>query len=208
MREKRGDHALRKHLKLLQARRSLLEEEGHDFPEDLGFEIAMSRWFPLHFGSSDTAFGEEMLPPCFEIAVSRSAVLEESYTALQAAPPVEFLAPLTVRYLGEEGQDRGGVTQDWFSAVGRALTEGAQQDDSESVFCVGKSSRMLIPRPVGPCGDREKRFRDLFLAGRFLALAVLHSGQPLPLPLSPLVCKYMVGKPIDLEEMPWTSSRP
>ena len=143
---------------------------------------------------------QEMLPGCFEICVSRSSVLEESYLALQAAPPIEFLAPLLVRYVGEEGEDLGGVTQDWFSSMGRALTEQAGSDAAESVFCVGKSSRMLIPRPVGPCKERERRFRDLFLAGRFLALAVLHSGRPLPLPLSPLVCKYMVGKPIDLEE--------
>ena len=166
-----------KHHSLLQARRSLLEEEN-DFPE-------------------------EMLPECFEISVSRNKVLDESYKILQEAPPFEFLAPtLSVKYVGEDGQDRGGVTQDWFSAVGQALTEGAGDDNSTSVLAMGKSSRMLIPRPVGQNAEgREGRFEDLFLAGRFLALAVLHGGRPLPLPLSPLVCKYMVGKPVDLDDV-------
>ena len=48
-----------------------------------------------------------------------------------------------------------------------------------------RSFRMLIPRPVGYAEEREGRFRDLLLAGRFLALSVLHGGRPLPLPLSP-----------------------
>lgn len=167
-----------KHLLLLEARRSLLEEEKNDFPE-------------------------EMLPDCFEIRVSRSHVLEESYQILQEAPRFEFLAPtLSVRYAGEDGQDEGGVTQDWFSAVGHALTDGSGDDKSTSVFAMGKSSRMLIPRPVGQDAEgREGRFRDLLLAGRFLALAVLHGGRPLPLPLSPLVCKYMVSKPVDLDDV-------
>lgn len=178
MSEEQMESFREKHFSLLQARRSLLGDEENDFPE-------------------------EMLPACFEISVSRNHVLEESYQVLQEAPLIEFLAPtLTVKFRGEEGEDRGGVTQDWFSSVGQALAQDAGDDASLSVFAMGKSSRMLIPRPVGKdADDKEGRFRDLFLAGRFLALAVLHGGRPLPLPLSPLVCKYMVGKPVDLEDV-------
>ena len=45
------------------------------------------------------------------------------------------------------------------------------------------------------------RFRDLLLAGRFLALAVLHGGRPLPLPLSPFLGNEVHRRPMTAMDM-------
>ncbi|CAE7591786.1 Tpi [Symbiodinium natans] len=163
---------------LLEARRGLLAQEAED---------------------------EEMLQDHFELHVRRSHILADSWEALQEAAYLELLAPkLRIEYEGEQAQDQGGVAQDWFCGVGHALAADAGKDESSSILTMGKSSRMLIPRPVQSKeadGSAEGRYRDLFVCGRFLALATLHGGRPLPMPLSPFVCKYLVGAPVELSDM-------
>mmetsp|Transcript_55807 Transcript_55807/g.130278 ORF Transcript_55807/g.130278 Transcript_55807/m.130278 type:complete len:641 (-) Transcript_55807:67-1989(-) len=155
--------------------------------------------------AKEADFDEEMLPEHFTLQIRRSHTLEDSWQALQEAAYLELLAPkLLMQYTGEEAEDQGGVAQDWFSAVGNALAADAGDDGSTSILATGKSSRMLIPRPVlckESDGSAEGRYQDLFLCGRFLALAVLHGGRPLPMPLSPLVCKYLVGAPVELSDV-------
>lgn len=163
---------------LLDARRGLLAQEAED--------------------------DEEILQEHFELHIRRSNILEDSWEALQEAAYLELLAPkLRIEYAGEQAQDQGGVAQDWFCGVGHALAADAGSDESASILTMGASSRMLIPRPVRKEADdsAEGRYRDLFGCGRFLALATLHGGRPLPMPLSPFVCKYLVGAPVELSDM-------
>jgi len=163
---------------LLDARRGLLAQEAED--------------------------DEEILQEHFELHIRRSNILEDSWEALQEAAYLELLAPkLRIEYAGEQAQDQGGVAQDWFCGVGHALAADAGSDESASILTMGASSRMLIPRPVRKEADdsAEGRYRDLFVCGRFLALATLHGGRPLPMPLSPFVCKYLVGAPVELSDM-------
>lgn len=177
-----------RHSCLLDARRCLLESQELDEEDE-----------------------EEGVPPdTLAVAVRRLHVLEDSWKALLEASPLELLAPgLEVTYDGEEGIDYGGLAMDWFEEVGQALVNGADKEDGDSLLSVGLSSRMLIPRPSRSCcqeesdslpGDAE-RFRGLLLTGRFLALGVVHGGRPLPIPLSPLVCKYILGCRIDKSDL-------
>eukprot|EP00439_Symbiodinium_sp_Y106_P081526 s1845_g20.t1 len=137
---------------LLDARRGLLAQEAED--------------------------DEEILQEHFELHIRRSHILEDSWEALQEAAYLELLAPkLRIEYAGEQAQDQGGVAQDWFCGVGHALAADAGSDESASILTMGASSRMLIPRPVHKEADMtEGRYRDLFVCGRFLALATLHGG--------------------------------
>merc|ERR1719253_383829 len=117
---------------------------------------------------------------------------------------LELLAPeLEVIYVGEDGVDHGGLSVNWFEEVGQALVNGAELDDGPSLLFMGKSSKMLIPRPCKTEGlsDNEERCRGLLLAGRFLALGVVHGGRPLPCPLSPLVAKYILGYTVDKSDL-------
>eukprot|EP00931_Biecheleriopsis_adriatica_P119873 TRINITY_DN95049_c0_g1_i1.p1 TRINITY_DN95049_c0_g1~~TRINITY_DN95049_c0_g1_i1.p1 ORF type:complete len:640 (+),score=143.20 TRINITY_DN95049_c0_g1_i1:37-1956(+) len=171
------DHLRAKHAALLQARRALHEDQ---------IEYT------------------DMLTDCLCLEIRREYVLEDSLKALQEIPTCELLAPyLEVKYAGEEGVDYGGLAVDWFDALGQALVKGADNDQSSSPLALGKSSRMLIPRPSHGLDSEsaERHFRELLLVGRFLALGVIHGGRPLPLPLSPLVCKYIVGMPVDLDDV-------
>jgi len=170
-----------RHAALLLARQAKLEE---------GFEFAV-------------------LPDAMSLEVRRSSLLDDSWSALLSAPDTELLAPrLLVSYVGEDGVDAGGLALDWFDAVGRELTAGAEDADSSSLFALGLSSRMLIPRPhaVGARGQGEedgrlRRGRQLLAAGRFLALGVVHGGRPLTLPISPLICKYILGGSVGLADV-------
>ncbi|CAK0795249.1 unnamed protein product, partial [Prorocentrum cordatum] len=163
-----------RHAALLLARQAKLEE---------GFEFAV-------------------LPDAMSLEVRRSSLLDDSWSALLSAPDTELLAPrLLVSYVGEDGVDAGGLALDWFDAVGRELTAGAEDADSSSLFALGLSSRMLIPRPhaVGARGQGEedgrlRRGRQLLAAGRFLALGVVHGGRPLTLPISPADLQVHPGR--------------
>jgi len=164
-----------KHMAMLQARQSMLEE--HADIVDMAHET-------------------------LTLEVRRAHILEDSWSALLKAPTVELLAPgLSITYEGELGVDEGGITRDWFDALGEAMVEGSEDDQGTSLLALGKSSRMLIPRPARSGAADEARCRELLLAGRFLALGAVHGGRPLPLPLSPLVCKYIVGEPVDMADV-------
>lgn len=170
-----------KHASIIQSRQALLEEqEDVDVDED-GF---VESW---------------------QMTIRRSNILEDSLSALLEATATELLAPrIRVEYVNEKGDDYGGLALDWFDEMGQALVKGAEDDDGDSLLFLGKSSRMLIPRPgkrkTADCTE-EDRYRNLFLAGRFLALGVVHGGRPLPFPLSPLVCKYILGLTVDKSDL-------
>eukprot|EP00929_Paragymnodinium_shiwhaense_P062811 TRINITY_DN31379_c0_g1_i1.p1 TRINITY_DN31379_c0_g1~~TRINITY_DN31379_c0_g1_i1.p1 ORF type:complete len:670 (-),score=103.97 TRINITY_DN31379_c0_g1_i1:127-2103(-) len=149
----------------------------------------------------------EELPDCLVFRVRRSHIVEDTWVALEEASTLELFAPhLRVEFVGEYGVDYGGLALDWFDTFGQALVEAADDDRGSTPFMLGKCSAMIIPRPsrYGAAADKdydERRCRELYLAGRFLALAVVHGGRPLPVTLSPLVCKYIIDSPIDKQDM-------
>eukprot|EP00928_Gymnodinium_smaydae_P036467 TRINITY_DN25485_c0_g1_i1.p1 TRINITY_DN25485_c0_g1~~TRINITY_DN25485_c0_g1_i1.p1 ORF type:complete len:679 (+),score=168.79 TRINITY_DN25485_c0_g1_i1:38-2074(+) len=169
---------------------------------------------------ADSADG---LPATCALELRRHCLLEDSLQALLETPTAELLAAdLAITYAGEDGVDGGGLARDWFYSLGWELSCDADSDEGTSLLALGKSSRLLIPRPGGPggapgavggaegsCDDRrhsadeaeERRCRRLLLTGRFLALSVVHGGRPLTMPLSPLICKYVVGAPVELDDV-------
>jgi hypothetical protein len=172
------DGLQQKHASLIESRHALLEDQDVD---------------------------DDSLSDSWMLRIRRSNILEDSLSALMEATELELLAPgISIEYVDEKGVDYGGLALDWFEEMGQALVKGAEDDDGDSLLFLGKSSRMLIPRP-GRCkvaeSTEEDRYRNLLLAGRFLALGVVHGGRPLPFPLSPLVCKYILGCTVDKSDL-------
>eukprot|EP00404_Azadinium_spinosum_P036867 CAMPEP_0180641182 /NCGR_PEP_ID=MMETSP1037_2-20121125/46320_1 /TAXON_ID=632150 /ORGANISM="Azadinium spinosum, Strain 3D9" /LENGTH=824 /DNA_ID=CAMNT_0022663957 /DNA_START=23 /DNA_END=2494 /DNA_ORIENTATION=- len=171
-------------------------------------------------GLCDLAGGEAALPTTLHLHIRRDNLLEDTWRAMVERPVTELLAPaLSVTFEGEEGVDVGGLTRDWFDSVARALVEGACKSGGGLLATAPDST--LLPRPVAGsgiagcassggadiegnsienCEDDLDRWRSLLAAGRFVALAVL-SARPLPLSFSLVVCKYLLRRPVVMDDV-------
>lgn len=163
----------------------------------------------------------------FKVKVRRQQLLEDSWVTLLSNPISSLLAPdMFVSFSGENGVDAGGITCDWFDSVAITLTRNAKDLHSSSPLTTAVD-HTLIPRPNcevveegcagelphdGPTdgqspGSRpsaspqaENQLRSLVAFGRFLGLAVFRH-QPLPLSLSFVVCKHLLGVPICMSDV-------
>ena len=55
------------------------------------------------------------------IQVNRSDIFTETYAQLGNKPASELLGRLRVDFIGEKGQDAGGLTRDFFIELSRAM---------------------------------------------------------------------------------------
>lgn len=157
--------------------------------------------------AQQAAAGDDVLPSVLVLQVRRSHLLEDSFRALLESPTCELLAPeMSVEFEGEEGVDCGGLTRDWFDAVGQALLEGVGDVRGSSLLTLAPD-QTLMPRPVSHGGDceevaeaDEESYRSLLALGRFLALAILH-WQALPLSFSLVFCKHFLRLPIGMDDV-------
>lgn len=145
-------------------------------------------------------------PRCLSLVVRRDFIVQDSWRILSEIPAANFLAMdrMSVSYVGELGVDGGGLTRDWFYTLGLLLGEGSEKDNAFSALALGHCTRMLIPRPF-LVADRNEggkdRLHELVLVGRFLALGAVFGGQPLPVALSVLICKYILGLTVLQEDV-------
>lgn len=158
--------------------------------------------------SRSIALQKDELPDSLEFTVRRSHLLDDSWEALLQATTDELLAPEIMVTFAGESDGNSNLVLDWFSSLGSVMVDDAGSDAGSSFLALGKSSKMLIPRPVPKSSSRdveedERLYRNMRLLGRFLALGVVNGGRPLPMPLSTLVCKYIVGDRVDMADMRW-----
>jgi len=152
-----------------------------------------------------SAGGRAVLPSQLHLTVNRDRILEDTVAALFDRPVSELLAPkVTVKFEGEQGLDAGGLTREWFDAVGRALSDGAADPKGDSLLTLAPD-QTLIPRRIGcESGDvpleQQERFRALLALGRIMALAVFHE-QPLPISFSPILCKHLLRVPVGMGDV-------
>lgn len=136
-----------------------------------------------------------LLPSRLLLTVRRPRLLADSLRALSERTAAELLAPcMSVAFVGEQGVDVGGLSKDWFDAVAHGLAGGAAGGGPLAAAPDGA----LAPGPAA--GGGAAGLREAMAAGRFLALAVLR-GRPLPLLLSPVTCKHLLGLPIAAEDV-------
>lgn len=152
--------------------------------------------------------GDAALPRTLHLKIRRSHLLADTWRAMVEHPVTELLSPsLVVEYEGEGGIDAGGVARDWFDAVGKALAEGGAGGSGAGILASAPDGT-LLPGPVAagehdldPVGGAGwEPLMALLATGRLIAFAVL-SAHPLPLSLSPIVCKYLLEHPISTEDV-------
>jgi len=171
----------------------------------------LSKWHP------EWAVTEEHL-----ITIDRENLLPSSFKALQEAAKADLLADnLKVNFVGEIGQDEGGLLREWLDSLGRQLTEeakeplqlsptpGADQEGGSSSSSPSKSSDSVPMQPllivqecdhtlvVRPCTGR---FEDFYSLGRLLASAVIR-GERVPLHFSRAAWKLLIGTPIEAADV-------
>eukprot|EP00931_Biecheleriopsis_adriatica_P056525 TRINITY_DN33492_c0_g1_i1.p1 TRINITY_DN33492_c0_g1~~TRINITY_DN33492_c0_g1_i1.p1 ORF type:complete len:754 (-),score=143.56 TRINITY_DN33492_c0_g1_i1:162-2423(-) len=141
------------------------------------------------------------------IAVEREHIVEQSLDSLMQEEAKNLLRPhLQVIFLGEEGLDMGGLTRDWFDSLASALVEGSEDPKGSSLLAASGdgtcSLRPLVSDASGRDLSDEKKMQLARFSGmgRFLAMAIVHR-QPVPLPLSIIVCKYLLDKPVTARDV-------
>lgn len=139
------------------------------------------------------------LPKKFNIEVSRENVVADSCNALFGTSTYDVVVKdaLHVKFKNEYGDDHGGVTRDWFDCLARAMTQG-----SEALFAPLEDGTLAPRPPKNGISDTQQvaMHRQLFAAGKFLAIAVLHP-QPLPLSFNLVLCKHFLKMPVDMHDV-------
>lgn len=131
-------------------------------------------------------------PGTLRLIVEREHILEQSLRCLTSVPSEELLASrLKVEFKGGFGIDAGGLSRDWVDSLGSELAKAAENGGGHMSIWPDKT---LGPRPG------EDRFMDLCAIGRLVGLAMWF-GIPLPLCLSSVICKFMLGVSISSEDV-------
>ncbi|CAE8738849.1 unnamed protein product [Polarella glacialis] len=166
-----------------------------------------------HEAWKDEVASTDMVYEVLELEVRRTHILEDTWRIMLDSAVSELLAPdMTVSFVEEEGIDGGGLTRDFFDAVGMALLEGAgdvgNRKAVSSSLLVGAPDGSLVPRPL--VSDKrdagadtlfdEEKYQPFLALGRFIAFAVLHK-QPLPLSFSSVVCKHFLCTAVDMDDV-------
>jgi len=132
----------------------------------------------------------------FVLAVRRENLVDETLKAIQSYDPFDLKKPLRVHFIGEEGQDAGGVKKEFFLLLIRELLDLGQEsghleynEDSKLVWFTSTEEAPL---------SAEIDF--LFIFGVFCGLAIYNKiiiNLPFPLALY----KKIIGDPCDIEDL-------
>eukprot|EP00443_Scrippsiella_acuminata_P107948 CAMPEP_0115603266 /NCGR_PEP_ID=MMETSP0272-20121206/16338_1 /TAXON_ID=71861 /ORGANISM="Scrippsiella trochoidea, Strain CCMP3099" /LENGTH=471 /DNA_ID=CAMNT_0003038781 /DNA_START=872 /DNA_END=2287 /DNA_ORIENTATION=- len=142
--------------------------------------------------------GDALLPSRLSLHIRRPNLLHDSMQALLVRPIAELLAPsMSVGFEGEQGVDAGGLSRDWFDSVARALAD-IELGCAPLAATAPDATLQLRPATLGRA--EVDGMRASYAAGRFLALAILRE-QPLPILISPLICKHLLLQPIGMRDV-------
>jgi len=129
----------------------------------------------------------------FPINVRRDHLLEDTLQVLQDAAPADLQKQLKVTFRGEEGQDAGGVSREFFRLLGSQLFV------PESRFfdkAVATEARVLWFDHTSP---RESV--DFWMLGVVLGLAVYNSLPGLDACLPVCMFRKLRGEPLGLDDL-------
>lgn len=112
----------------------------------------------------------------FMLSVSRQNLLQDTFTQMYSASPVELRRPLRVEFAGEEAIDEGGVMREFF----RLLSAELFAPDAGLFVEAEESRRLWFSPKLGP----GRQLEDYWMVGVIVALAVYnnHPGMDVPLP--------------------------
>ncbi|KAF0709619.1 Aste57867_5844 [Aphanomyces stellatus] len=135
-----------------------------------------------------------------KIKVSRGVVIEEAVENLLHFPDRALCAIIRYEFVGESAQDAGAVQREWYMLVAEGLLDAANglfvvlNRDDHSYF-INPNSAHAWTHPVGI--DHVRAYRAV---GRFIGRSLL-DGQVIPMQLSPVLLKAILGVPLSLDDV-------
>jgi len=129
----------------------------------------------------------------FILSVRRDHLLEDTTAALQKAAPADLQRQIKISFTGEEGQDAGGVSREFFRLLGEQLFSlQSQLFDSR----VAEEAHVLW-------FDRNstKDHSEFWLVGVIVGLAVYNNLPGLDVHFPSCTFKKLMGERLDLDDM-------
>eukprot|EP00811_Abedinium_folium_P009369 NODE_1865_length_2351_cov_5.450989.p1 GENE.NODE_1865_length_2351_cov_5.450989~~NODE_1865_length_2351_cov_5.450989.p1 ORF type:complete len:675 (+),score=166.71 NODE_1865_length_2351_cov_5.450989:97-2121(+) len=147
--------------------------------------------------------------------IRRTSLVESSVAAIAAATPLGLATTsIQISFRGEYGADFGGLTREWFDLLGKELVAGhtlvstphlashAARHASAQLaeLWAPAADGMLLPKPGG-----NEKLQFYVVIGRLLAMSLLQAavgnGVVFGLPLSILVYKVLLKRPVTAEDL-------
>ncbi|XP_055576779.1 probable E3 ubiquitin-protein ligase HERC3 [Falco cherrug] len=125
----------------------------------------------------------------WDFPVRRWCLLQDIWTHLNDASTQQFRKILKVSFVGEAGQDGGGLTQELFSVAARTLCQ-----PGTGAFCRLASGLAWFPSQVPSCEDTFHRVGTLF------GMALYH-GSVVPVPFPRALYKKLLGLAPTLQDL-------
>ena len=127
------------------------------------------------------------------VSVRRQSILIDSFNRLAHVKPSGLMAPIHVRFLGEEGYDAGGVRRDWFTCLTKELF-----NQNYALFMATPGGRSHQPNPASYVNPDHIPY--FTFAGRIIARALVE-GVNLDAHLTTAFCKHILQLPLSLRDL-------
>ncbi|CAK5181646.1 unnamed protein product [Aphanomyces euteiches] len=128
--------------------------------------------------------------------VERNRLLDQAMENLTTIKEEALCATMRFEFVGEQARDAGAVQREWYVLVAQALFR--ETDDNSGLFVmVNREDQTYFINPHASHQFGDFTFRAV---GRFVGRALL-DGQMLPLHLSPVLLKALLGVPLSLDDV-------
>jgi len=137
----------------------------------------------------------------FILQVRRDNLVKSSFLAILGAHPSELVArDFSVKFLGEDGLDYGGVRREWFALLANELIKNPEIELQLWNKTIRTKGGLFTKAPDRSFLLRENPI-DLFVGlGRILAMALIHEAA-FPLPLCFIIFKYLLKNPVNAQDV-------
>ena len=130
------------------------------------------------------------------LKVYRDNIVEDSVYLLTYSTPEELLGPLRVQFDNERVVEHEAVTREWLNMLALELFSEAR-----GLFgATNKTDQRFWLHATGGNKNGSDTMRFYHATGRLMARALL-DGELLPVSLNPVLLKYMVGMPVDVDDL-------
>ncbi|KYQ92994.1 putative E3 ubiquitin-protein ligase [Tieghemostelium lacteum] len=126
------------------------------------------------------------------IKVDREHILEDTYRQLSQVPTQQLVQNISIKFIGEEGVDMGGLKKEWFSLVFKQLF-----DPLYGLFVLNTNYSLSI----SPTSHLQPDHLAYFLFGGKMVARSVIEGVHLDHTFSRTIYKLILGKPPCLDDL-------
>ena len=155
------------------------------YPEIIDFKVRVAMF--------QDSMRRRLNGPTLNVSVRRQSILIDSFNRLTHVKPSGLMAPIHVRFLGEEGYDAGGVRRDWFTCLTKELF-----NQNYALFMATPGGRSHQPNPASYVNQDHIAY--FTFAGRIMARALVE-GVNLDAHLTTAFCKHILQLPLTLRDL-------